>query len=106
MKNKLEQREDQVLSSFEGIQPAEVPPYFYTRLAARMQRELEAKKPVFIILRPAFLTASLSVILIINIVFLFQFNGQNIRSSDQSNNAASIETFADAYGLNTKAVYE
>ena len=106
MKNKFQQREEKILSSFEGIQPAEVPPYFYTRLAARMQNELEEKKSPFILLRPAFLTASLSVILVVNIAFLFQFKGLHKPSLNQTTNTATIESFADAYNLNETAVYE
>ena len=36
-------RADQILNSFDGIQPSEVPPFFYTRLKARMERELEVR---------------------------------------------------------------
>ena len=106
MKSKFEKREEAIFGSFDGIQPAEVPPYFYTRLLVRMQNELEVRKPTFILLRPAFLTASLSVILAVNIAFLFQFNNQQRPSAPQSNNTATIESFADAYNLNGSSVYE
>ena len=105
MKSKFEKREEAIFGSFDGLQPAEVPPYFYTRLIARMQNELVERKPVFL-LRPAFLTVSLSIFLVFNIVFLFQFNGRQKTSFPQSNNTATIESFADAYNLNTSSVYE
>ena len=106
MKSKFENREEAILNSIDDIQPAEIPPYFYTRLLARMQNELEEKKEPFFLLRPAFLTASLSVILAINIIFLFQFKGQEASPSGRSNRPATIESFADAYNFNTSSVYE
>ena len=106
MKSKFEKREEAIFSSFVGIQPAEVPPYFYTRLLVRMQNELEVRKPTFILLRPAFLTVSLSIILAVNIAFLFQSNGHQKPSVQQSSNTATIESFADAYNLNGSSVYE
>ena len=105
MKNRSENREEAILNSMDGIQPADVPPYFYTRLVARMQQELDEKKAPFMLLRPAFLTASLSIVLIINIGFLFQFKNRQI-TVPQPGNAATIESFADAYNLNTTSVYQ
>ena len=106
MKKKPAHSEKSILSSISGIQPAEVPPYFYTRLAARMQNEPGDKKESFFLLKPAFLTASLSFLLIVNIVFLLQFNSQHLPASNQSNNIATIQSFSDAYNLDATAVYE
>ena len=107
MKSKFENRTEEILNSFDGIESADVPSYFYTRLIGRMQHELLEKKEPFLLLRPAFLTASLSAVLIINIIFLFQFNGQQrTLPSKQSTNDPTIESFADAYDLNTTTVYE
>ena len=106
MKSKFKNREEAILNSINGIQPANVPPYFYTRLLGRMQNELGEKREPFFLLRPAFLTASLSVVLAVNIIFLFQFMGQEASQSGRSNKAATIESFADAYNFNTSSVYE
>ena len=107
MKNELTKREAAIMASLDGLQPAEVPPYFYTRLLARMQNELVKKKEPLFLFRPAFLTASLSLVLIVNIVFLVQSKVQHRSpSSQRSDSEATIESFADAYNLNTTAVYE
>ena len=99
-------RTEEILSGFDGIQPSEVPPFFYTRLEARMQRELEEKTlPVFF-LRPAFLTLSLSFVLVMNIIFLTRFVDQTVPSSNKSNTTTGIQSFADAYNLSTSSVYE
>lgn len=98
-------RADQILNSFDGIQPSEVPPFFYTRLKARMERELTENAPPAFFLRPAFLTISLSLVLILNIIFLTKPGNENIPSSGKSNTATGIQSFADAYNLNTSSVY-
>ena len=60
MQNKFS--EDKILSIMEslgGIQPAAAPDFFYTRLKGKMQPQ--AEKKIFFMLRPAFITAALSV---------------------------------------------
>jgi len=103
MKSKFKTREDEILGSLDGIQPVDAPPFFYTRLHARMQDELVEKKETIFLLRPAFLTAALSVILLINIVFLFQFK---VQKATDPKNEAGIESFVNAYGLDQKTLYE
>ena len=69
MQNKIS--EDKVLSIMEslgGIQPATAPDFFYTRLKAKMQPVEE--KGIFFMLRPAFITAALSLFLIMNVFSL------------------------------------
>ena len=104
MKRSSEEKETRILNSFDGIQPAELPPYFYTRLMARMQNEITDKKEPFFLLRPAFLTLSLSLLLIINIIFLTQFDTSH--KTKQINKEATIESFSEAYDLNTTSVYQ
>ena len=107
MQNKFsEQRVQSIMESLGGLQPAAAPDFFYTRLKGKMQPA--AEKKTFFILRPAFITAVLSIFLIANIFSLI-----NIRKvpaepvSMQSNNKpATIETFAAAYNMNTGSVYE
>jgi type IV secretory pathway component VirB8 len=108
MKDKLEKIEADLFKSIEGIKPVEAPPYFYTRLVARMERERENNKQQFTLLRPSFLASSLSFILIINIIFLLKFNDvvKYPVSSKQTGNKATIESFTNEYGLNSAVVYE
>lgn len=99
-------KEELLLNAFHGIQPAEVPPYFYTRLVVRMENELTEKQEPFFLLRPAFLTISLSLLLAVNIFLLIQANSGKTDSSIKQKNGATIESFSDAYDLNTTSVYE
>ena len=89
------------MSSFDGLQKATAPDFFYTRLTGRMQNEVGPVNKPFFMLRPAFITAALSLVFIINIFSLTQLNKQ----SKQINKPATIESFATAYNMNTESVY-
>lgn len=95
------QRTERVMKSLDGLQKAAASDFFYTRLTGKMQREMEPEKKPFLILRPAFITAALSLVFIINIFSLTQLNKQ----PKQVNKPATIESFATAYNMNTESVY-
>ena len=60
MQHKFSQeRVERIMKSLGGIQPAAAPDFFYTRLKGKMQPQ--AEKKIFFMLRPAFITAALSV---------------------------------------------
>lgn len=89
------------MNSLDGLHKAAAPHFFYTRLTGRMQNEMEPASKPFFILRPAFITAALSLVFIINIFSLAQLNKQ----PKQINSPATIESFATAYNMNTESVY-
>lgn len=91
------------MESLGGLQKATAPDFFYTRLLGRMQRETEPVKRPVLIFRPAFVTAALAIVFIVNIFSLTQLNN---RPAKQSNRPATIESFSEAYGMNTNTVYE
>lgn len=100
------------MESFGGIQPAVAPDFFYTRLRAKMERPVEEKK-TFFILRPAFITATLTVLLIVNVISLLQTDKlphSTLRAKQEqpvvSGKPATIESFAAAYDMNSGSVYE
>ena len=95
-------RTERILKSLDGFQKAAAPDFFYTRLVGKMQHKTEPQKKPFILLRPVFITAALSLVLIINIVSLTRLNKQPM----QTKKGAGIESFAEAYGMNTETVYE
>ena len=102
-----DKRTERMISSLDGLQKTAAPDFFYTRLMGRMQRETEPAKKPFFLLRPAFITAALSVVFIINLFSLTQLNKQPLqRPAMHTNDRASIESFAEAYNMNTVSVYE
>ena len=93
------------MESLGGIQPAAAPDFFYTRLKGKMQPVAEEK--TFFMLRPAFITAALSIFLIVNVFSLLNMNKEPKQHfSLQNDKPATIESFAKAYDLNTESVYE
>ncbi len=99
-------RTERILTSLDGLQKADVPDFFYTRLIGRLQNELSEKKSR-LLLRPVVLTISLSVVLLLNIVALTKLNHQpQTKKMQQSNESAAIQSFANAYNLTAESIYE
>ena len=107
MENKNLNRADRILNSLVGLQKATAPDFFYTRLNGRMQNETETKRKTYFMLRPAFITSSLVIILAMNIISLSHFSKQAVQKDTvQSGKPATIESFADAYNMGSTNVYE
>ena len=107
MENKDFNREDRILNSLSGLQKATAPDFFYTRLIGRMQNEIEVKRKPFFVLRPVFVTASLLIVLIVNVISIGQLDKQPVQKDMvHSNKPATVESFAEAYNMGTNSVYE
>ena len=97
MENK---RTEEILESLNSLQKAAAPDYFYTRLVVRMENEIPVKRKTFLLLRPAFVTAMLSIVLAINVASLLLLNDKPKKEK------ATIESFAEAYNFNSPSSYE
>ncbi len=106
MQNKFSQeRIESIMTSLGNIQPAVAPDFFYTRLKGKMQPA--ADKKTFFMLRPAFITATLAVLFIVNVISLLQTAKTPKQDSPVVySKPATIESFAAAYNMNTATVYE
>ena len=106
MNNKINKKGTDILNSFDGMKQVDIPPFFYTRLVARMQNELDQDKHPVFYLRPAFMMASLSCILFINVIFLLSIHTRHATwPTDQKDREATIESFSNGYNLGTTSVY-
>ena len=106
MQNNFSQvRIEKIMQSLSGIKPAAAPDFFYTRLTGRMQPQEEK---TFFMLRPSFITAVLSLFLIVNVFSLLNLNKTDVKNfSEQKNNPATIQSFTKAYNLTgSEFVYE
>lgn len=93
------------MESLGGIQPAVAPDFFYTRLKGNMQPAAD-KKAIFM-LQPAFISATLALLFIVNVISLLQTDKAPKQDSTVVNSKpATIESFASAYNMNTGSVYE
>ena len=99
---------ESILNSLAGLQKADAPDFFYTRLIARMQQEMQPKRKPMLLLRPAFATTALVVILMLNVFSIIQFSKTPKQNNtvQHSGKPATIESFANAYNMNTESVYE
>ena len=78
----IETKVEKTINALEGIQTAELTPYFYSRLHARMERELLTPKKVLgWQFKPIYALSVVLIILIINILTIF--NLQKIKMPDQ-----------------------
>jgi hypothetical protein len=86
---------DQYLESLNGMRQAEVDPFFYTRLKARMEKETADQGWSFP-LKPAWLVSLLVIFLFINAFFLATQVKQNKAASSQE---TTLQNFASGYDL-------
>lgn len=103
--NKIQKVED-ALNSLEGMQQAKAPAFFYTRLSARMENELEHATggPVGRLLtRPALSLSVGAFILLMNMATIVQFwRQENTVAADP----VSQQIVAADYSLDTYPVYD
>lgn len=97
MKQEKEDRIEQILNSWDGARRAEAPDYFYTRLKARMEREAGEQPVKSWLLKPAFVIAALTAVIVIN-AFIF-FQDGNSSTITTSPTEESIQSIAAEYNL-------
>lgn len=80
----IETQIDQTINALESIQSAEPKPYFYTRLHARMERELLTPKTVLgWQFKPIYALSAVAIILIINIFTFMNLQKKGTNSQQQ-----------------------
>lgn len=99
-----------ILNSLDNIEKAGAPDFFYTRLIGRMQ-QTQPENAIRWQLRPVILTVSLSVVLCLNIMVLIRSNTVpaakgNMPAITSGGTENTVQSFANAYNLNTESVYE
>ncbi len=92
-----EEQINKTLDALKEMRQAEPPPFFYTRLKARMERELEQKPELRWALKPAFVIPVLVLTVALNVTTVLQFKDVNSNTAETS----AADTFAQEYNLNT-----
>ncbi|MBA4196206.1 MAG: hypothetical protein C0459_01500 [Chitinophaga sp.] len=105
MKKDLHNIVESTINSLDNIQRAEAPAFFATRMNARLDKHLEPKGFVLPLRRPALVLAILLFFLVVNIVMLTAVNNKTSVGSSTENNTATLQNFANEYGLNTSTGY-
>jgi hypothetical protein len=102
----FENKIENTINSFDGIQKAEAAPFFNTRVQARLDKTLEQNKVWLPVRKPVLVFATLCCLLVLNIMLLKETPAQQ---QDKQGNAtaqpATIQGFASDYNLNTTTTY-
>ena len=98
MNNDRNKKIEEILGSLDNVQKAAVPDFFYTRLKARMEKDLVPVTKKSLLLRPAFALSALAAVLIINAFVIFK--GDTGKSNISNNDAETIQSLAAEYRLN------
>ncbi|MES2328630.1 MAG: hypothetical protein V4539_03440 [Bacteroidota bacterium] len=95
---------DLTLESLNGVSRAEMPPFFYTRLQAQLDKRVASPNTFWMVItKPAVSLVTLSLLVVVNITAISYY----IRSSKQtvSQQSSGIEKFAQAYDLSASSDY-
>lgn len=93
----IQQKVDETLKALDGIEQAKPNPFFYTRLKARMERELLQPKTVLgWTFKPIYAYASLALVLSINIFTIITLNN---KSSQPPKDKVHVYSLYDPNGL-------
>jgi hypothetical protein len=90
----IQEEVEKTLNSLDGIKRAEPKPFFYTRLQARMEQQLQSKVSGSWSVRPVYAFATLAIVFMINIATIVTFTKSNHQPQQNE-----IESFAKIYGL-------
>lgn len=91
---------DEILNSLDGCSPAVAPDFFYTRLKARMEKEAAPAARTFWTLRPAYAFAGMALIVLINVIAVFNQPKAVVEDSTSSIETDSFQSLAAEYRLN------
>jgi hypothetical protein len=95
---------DPVLDSLDGIQRAEMPAFFYTRLQARLEKQNEQENVFWKLLaKPAFSLLTLTLLVVLNVTAIRFFTKHPTTVNKKETSA--IQNFANEYDLGITSVY-
>jgi len=94
---------EKTLAALDGIAPAELPPFFYTRLSGRLEQGIaKAEKGWSVLLQLS--VAACFLLLALNGWSIWQMDaGENIGAQSAP---AGVEEFAEEYGLDVSTTYQ
>ncbi len=97
---------ERILQSLDDTERIKVPDFFYARLMARIEKRTGVEKPVFILFRPVFLAACMTLLVVVNSAVLL--SRQHYPATfTQGSTASGIENFANDYNLSVSGqLYE
>lgn len=93
-KSEMEKKIEGTLNSINHIDRASMPPYFFTRLEARMQKEKSVwEKLTFFLSNPVLAFGSICLILFLNIYVITFSPNEELKMSQQNTEFASVDEY-------------
>jgi hypothetical protein len=97
---------DTIIESFDHIKQAETPPFFETRLKAKMEKRFVEKDTAwFIVRKPAYIIASLIIFSSANLYLISVNSNKNDSSIYSKTQPSTIESFTRDYQLINNTTY-
>ncbi len=101
---------DEIINSLNGMDRVEAPPFFCTRLMARIEKEVNApswiEQIIGIMTRPTFAIVTLSLFVVMNMAAISSvLKGKKQASLSNNNTDASLQSFAQEYDLSVFTLY-
>ena len=100
----MKRNPEDILNSLNDAKRAGAPDFFYTRLKARMERELINNRNRSWIIRPAYAFAALAFVLLVNAFVLLQ-NNETVTDTGTTDTDYTQSIAAD-YSLNDNNIYD
>ena len=93
-----QQKIEEVLNSLDGIAKADMPPFFYTRLQAKLETPAPLSNPFWLLLtKPAVTLATFCWLLVLNIAAINNYVKMNAQPLSPA--TGGVEGFAQEYNL-------
>ena len=97
MQEKLNKKIEDAMRSLDGVKQAPPPPFFLTRLEARMQRERGTwDKISSFVAKPVVAFACICLIIMINAAVIFSSTESQQASDSQNNELATVDEYTQA----------
>ena len=100
MKQEKKYSVEEIMDSLDGCQRASAPDFFYARLRARMEREIVPAAPAPWTIRPAWALAGMAVILLVNVLAVFNRNTEVEENTVTIPETDTFQSLATEYRLN------
>lgn len=96
----MAKRTEDILNSLDGIHRAKAPDFFYSRLRARIERQLLPDSTSGWVLRPVYAIIALFVVLLINAAVLFRDNQEPSNNLASNTDTETMQSMAAEYRMN------
>ncbi|MEO8173590.1 MAG: hypothetical protein ABI581_10925 [Sediminibacterium sp.] len=95
---------EKTIESIDGISRADMPPFFYTRLQAKLNNHIDSPNNFWaMVTRPAVSLVTLSLLVVLNVAAISYYLKSSKKTTSQT--STGIEAFAQEYDLATSSAY-